>query len=625
MEQRHVRRYGIFFFYDSDGVVDGYIPHMLRDVRKNLDGMTVVCNEFLNDAGKKALSEFTDDIYVRRNFGFDVWAYKEAMAHIGMDALSKYDEVLFFNFTMMGPFFPTKIMFDEMTEKNNDFWGITINHGSQFDPYGLCKWGYLPIYLPTNFIVIKNRMFNSEDFRRYWDEMGDINSVGESICYHEAVFTKHFSDLGYKWDVYSDTRDMLDHSNYPMIRDPLYMVKNKRVPLVKRKTFFYEYENLLSNSDASQARRVMRYLEENTDYDTSLIWENMLRTQNIADLIRTNQLFFTLPDTLSTRRSVDKRIAVVCHIFHMERMQQMFEYLSRLPGVFDLYLITTSESKADTLREVFSKGNWKSLTVLLNAESGREVSSLFISMRPYVMNYDYVCFLHSKKVERYKRTVKGDIMFTHCMENMVVSEDYFNNVIDLFEQQPRLGVLCPPPSFFGDYYKNIGTEWGSDFERVKELAEKWDIKVSLKEEKEPPVPTGFMFWFRTEALKTMFTVPVLREEFKRGEDARATGSYRRAVQKMVPYVAQMNGFYTGYAVSQSFASGYVLNLYHAMREDKVTLLPFFENNNYREFLWDIRRLRLKKGKGNAMVYFKSWLKEILPEKVIKLLKKMIKH
>lgn len=621
MEQRHVRRYGIFFFFDSEGVVDRYIPYMLKDVSENLDGLTVVCNEFLNEEGREALSAFTDDIYVRQNFGFDVWAYKEAMAHVGMDRLAEYDEVLLFNFTMMGPFFPSRIMFDEMSRRDNDFWGISINHGSQYDPYGLCKWGYLPVYLPTNFIVIKKRMFNSEHFRTYWDTMHSISSVGESICYHEAVFTKHFADLGYKWDVYSDTRDMLDHSNYPMIREPLYMLQQKKVPMVKRKSFFYEYENLQSNTDGAQARLVMEYLRQHTDYDTSMIWENMLRTQNMADLVRTNQLFFTLSDTEAAQWDAAGKIAVICHIHDLERLDAIYDYLAVLPDVFDLYIVTTSENSAAAIKEKFAEKNWNRLTVLLNDEAGREVSSLFITMRPYIMQYDYACFIHSKTVKRYKRTVKGNTAFTHCMENVVKSAAFFNNVLALFDEQPNLGVLCPPPVYFGDYYKNSANEWGKEFERVSVLAERWNIKVNINSEKEPIAPTGFMFWFRPKALKTMFTVPINRKNFEKNKDGRETGSYRRVLQKMVPFVAQSHGYFTGYSVSQSFANGYMLNLHHLLREQNVALHPFFESNDHREFLWDIRRLRLKRNKGNAKIYLKSWLKEILPDFVLNLIRR----
>lgn len=626
MDGRHIKRYGIFFFFDADGVVDNYIPYMLEHVSKSLDGLTIVCNEFLNEDGRLKLSKFSDDIFIRKNFGYDVWAYKEAMQHIGRQHLSQYDEVLFFNFTLMGPFYDIEPMFEEMSARKNDFWGLTINHGSKFDPYGLCRYGYLPVYLPTNFIVVKKRLFTSECFETYWSRIPPINSVGESICYHEAVFTKHFCDLGFSWDVFADTREMLDHSNYPMIREPLLMVAEKHVPFVKRKTFFYEYEDLLSNTNGRQAKQLLQFIREKTDYDVDLIWENMLRTQNGADLLRTMSLFYVLDPNkeLVVEKRPNQKIAIICHIYYLDLAEQLFQYLKKLPDVFDLYITTTSKIKQEKIQDIFSKKQWKNLHIIIVNEKGREVSALIIAMRTYILRYDYACFIHSKKVARFQRSVKGRTMLMHCLENLIPSASYFDQIIQLFETNPRLGVLSAPPVYFGDYFKFVGNEWGKDFSAVKTLACKLGVHTNISENKEPLTPTGFMFWFRPEALQSLFTYSFKHSMFSNSDTA-ATGNNRRVLQKTIPFASQAAGFYSAYTSTPGFLADYTISLHHMLRSQNERLWGFFPQSTHRELLENISDLNFSHKQGKLKIYIKAIAKEILPQRIVEMIRRWRKR
>lgn len=80
-----------------------------------------MCNGKLTAQSRKKLGEFTEDILVRKNTGFDVWAYKDGLSYIGWDHLAQYDELVMMNHTI----FPTPhsftSMFDEMEGIEADF------------------------------------------------------------------------------------------------------------------------------------------------------------------------------------------------------------------------------------------------------------------------------------------------------------------------------------------------------------------------------------------------------------------------------------------------------------------------------------------------------------------------
>ena len=123
-ESKDIRRLGIYFFFDSEGVVDDYVIYYLQQLRTVCTEICVVVNGLLNNMVNISLQKCCDGLLVRENIGFDSWAYKEALESYGFDTIAKnYDEVLLNNFTNFGPVYPFSEMFTEMGRKDCDFWG----------------------------------------------------------------------------------------------------------------------------------------------------------------------------------------------------------------------------------------------------------------------------------------------------------------------------------------------------------------------------------------------------------------------------------------------------------------------------------------------------------------------
>ena len=57
-----IRRIAVYFFYDKDGIVDDYIPYLLRDLVKNIEKLIFVSNGPLTAESKEKLAEFTTKI-----------------------------------------------------------------------------------------------------------------------------------------------------------------------------------------------------------------------------------------------------------------------------------------------------------------------------------------------------------------------------------------------------------------------------------------------------------------------------------------------------------------------------------------------------------------------------------
>ena len=72
------KRLAIFFFYDKDGIVDGYVDVLLGGLNEVVEDFVVVVNGKLSAEGRKRFEAHTQYVLVRENVGLDAWAYKES-------------------------------------------------------------------------------------------------------------------------------------------------------------------------------------------------------------------------------------------------------------------------------------------------------------------------------------------------------------------------------------------------------------------------------------------------------------------------------------------------------------------------------------------------------------------
>lgn len=608
------KRLVIFLFYDKDGIVDSYIPYMLKDVKENVSRIFVVSNGKVNDEGKKRLDGIADEIFERENKGFDVWGYKEALEKIGWDALEEYDELVMMNYTIMGPVYPFKEMFDAMAERKLDFWGITKYHYVPYDPFGKIECGYIPEHLQSHFIAVRKNMFMSEEFRNYWEEMPMIHSYEESISFHETKFTPTFADLGYQWEPYVDSSEYEGMCYHPIIYYPTQLIKQKRCPIFKRRNFMHNYEEMVHNSAGESGYELMKFLREQTDYDTDMIWENLLRCDNMYDIKNGLQLNYILPEksTIETEECkayLNKKVAVVFHAYFPDLIESTYSYINNMPANVDVYITTNTEEKKKLFTERFKDHKFNKLEVILIENRGRDVSALLVATKAFIMNYDYVCFAHDKKVTQIEMGSVGASFAYHCLENVLGSEGYIKNVINLFEENPRLGLLTPMPPIHADYTLTIGNDWGPNYLCTVDLAKRLDLNVSIKEDVPPVAPLGTMFWFRPSGMKKLFDVDWEYSDFPK-EPNGVDGTLLHAIERIYSFVVQDAGLYCAWCFNDKYAAITVSNLsYYHSEFNKVVKKVGVEGS----FLDSIARLENRALAGKSLEDAASFLSEAYPQ------------
>ena len=592
VETRDARRYGIYVFYDKDGIVDEYNYYFLEDLRKNLSRLLVICNGDVKTEGLRCFREIADEVVVRDNTGFDITSYKLGIERYGYEELGQFDEIVVLNSTTYGPFYPFSEMFVAMDQRDIDFWGITKFHYVPFEPFGTIKYGYIPEHIQSYFMVFRRSFFETEDFKNYWRNLPEIHSYEEAVGFYETVFTKDFSDKGYKWDVYVDSSD-LEHYTYDPLRDfPKQMIEERRCPVIKRRSFFHDYQEAFSRSCGEGTREAFDFIREELDYDEGLIWKNILRLENQADVKKRMHLNYVLSSTLPLKGGGRKLTAcLVLHIYYEELAQYCYKYVTSMPKGTDIYITVPSEEKKKYVKKVFRPLEGYQWEIRIVGNRGRDVAPFLVGCKDLIDKYDLICKVHDKKVYQVTPMSIGESWAYKCFENLLKNKIFVENVIATFEQNPFLGMLMPPVPNHGPYYPTCGKgEWGDNFKVTREVAEQLGVKVSMTPDKEPVAPLGSMFWVRTKALKSLFGHDWQYQEFPK-EPIETDATLLHAIERVYPFCVQQEGYYPALLMVDTYARIELTNWKYINGELHKAAMNRVGVQRHRELLERIRGLK----------------------------------
>lgn len=517
-----VKRLGIYVIYDRDGIIDDYIPYFLSAVSPHLAHLVIVCNGKLTDAGRQKLLPFTTDIFVRSNEGYDAGAVKEVLDHLyGWDEVLKYDELLIANDTFYGPLFPLSPCFEEMSKRKVDFWGMTKQGELQYPGRGPnAAPTRLAPHIQSYFMNVKKRLLHSRDFRSFWEQLHISHAIHEIIYRYEVAFTTTFAERGYTWEVYLDVGPMIsqdapDNYNYSVL-DSVHLIKKYRSPFIKRKAFAYrtDNDNDLRVMGNERKNELMQLITEETTYDTDLIWDNLLRTTEMSDIVIAQHLYYILPagDYGAIQQNERKYGAVVmAHLTGICELIESLDYLKRLPPDLDIVVMTSEEEIVNTVRASLPKAD---VHLIENATHDLE-ALLSLQMQK---TYDYLCFVSDQVPREIDCREREKLSYRYLLwENTLASAGYMERIFELFRENKRLGYLTVPQPYYGRLFAKLDSN-----------------KV---------IATGNAFWCRTSAIRRWL------ESDRDGESV-----VTQEIGRIFSRVAQAEGYFSGVIMSDRYAA-----------------------------------------------------------------------
>ncbi len=553
-----LKRLGIFCMYDSEGIADDYIIFLLQEMKKISTHLSVVCNGELTEESRRRLEKITDDITVRENQGFDMEAWRQKILQTN---LADYDELILFNDSFYGPFRPFAEIFDEMNKKNPDadFWGLTV-HGEILDQYGISPYGYIPEYIQPYFLVFRQKMLHSQKFLEYWQTKENNLDSELTLKRRRFCLTKIFYHKGFDYAIYCDTRALEREYDLNIDQDVINaerLLKEYKCPILRRKVFMAERKDYVKENYGDVPRQSLNFIKDCTNYDIDLIFQNLLRTQNITLIKENLGLNYILTNELSAEvdETVLKNSVIIAHLYYEDLIPQCVEYLLNAPPEISIIVTTGNEKKKSLVEKLFKEANRK-VEVRLVAARGRDLSALLVGCADAFKKYKYLCFVHDKKSMRPNESVAiGDAFFKILWENNLGGRNFIKNILATFESDSKLGLLAPPRPYNGGYKILFFTQkyWSGDcLDKTIELAEELGISKDLISEDHEPLAIGSAFWCRTEALKKLTAKNWTVEDFPE-EPMPLDGTISHALERIFPFAAQAAGFYTGQVINSEFA------------------------------------------------------------------------
>ncbi|MBP1077980.1 rhamnosyltransferase [Microbacterium terrae] len=498
--------------------------------------MLVVVNGSLTDAGRAKLEPVSDEILVRENVGFDIWAHKEALDHVGA-GLTEFDEVVLTNDTWFGPVRPYGPVFERMQGRAVHFWGMT-DHAEEV-PNPFTNEGRLPYHLQSFWIAVRREMFLSEAWGQYWRDLPEMPSYFDAVLKHEAVFTEYFTDRGHTVDVAfgSAGRDVTDPS---VLQSDILL--DEGLPTLRRRPF-EDYPPFLDRH-AVFGRRILD-AAAGYGFPVDLILQHLARNVPPKVLNTDAGMLEVLPETdVSYDPERPLRIVAIAHIFYDDMTDEILDHLDMLPGGYDLVVTTPDRGKAAAIRRIVEARPISRGAVdvrVLPSNDGRDQSAFLIECRDVLLggDYDLVVKVHSKRTPQDGFNV-GRHFKGQQFENLLNSPGYAANIVALFQKEPGLGLVYPPTIHIG--YPTMGRGWWSNKPGFEELARALGVRVPL-DDISPLAPYGSMYIARPEALAVLVEHEWRYEQFG-GAEAYQDGGLAHILERMPSYAAGERGFHT---------------------------------------------------------------------------------
>ena len=595
-----MNRLGIYFFYDKEGVVDEYVTYYLEHLKPFCSELCVVVNAPLTSEGRKKLSSVSDCLLVRDNTGFDSQAYKYAIEYYGYEKLKNYDELILCNFTCYGPVYPFKKMFDKMDASDSDFWGITRyprRNGIICDKQ---KTPYINEHIMSFFMGIRQNMLKDESFKEYWETIEVANNYAEAVVVNELRFTDYFEQRGFTSATFMPYETVKDFCENSATFNPEVLLKYE-CPIVKRRAFFSDYGLMILFGNGSQGSNALQYIKYHTKYDVNMIWDNLLRTQPGSILKRNLHLNYFLDEDKYTgdekQLKAKQKIAMLCYCYYDDMLEYCYNYAKNLPEWADVYLFVVDEKVAKVAKKIFAKLPNKT-EVRVKENRGQLASAVLISGKDIFEKYDLVCVTQAKKTSQLQDKVSSENFCNHCWDGVLKSKAYVLNLIQTYNDNPRMGYSCNMPPHWGEFCGHIGNEVGCNREQMKKLMKKFELNIPFDEE--PIASYGECYWVRAKGYKKILSYEWKHSDFPEAKCTPKDGFILNALERLMPVFVQEQGFYPAWILPKSAAILYVDNIYYRLRKSNQSLylnVPNLSSEylNAPNLSSEIRQLIVKKG------------------------------
>ena len=217
----------IFAHFDKDCIIDDNVLYYLKQLKTIADKIIFVSDCELNKGELAKLDGLTDYTLAHRHGEYDFGSYKRGLQLIIENGLlDNTDTLILANDSCFGPFCSLKVFFDQMQEKDCDFWGIASNENRYANKTFESKEAGNR-HVQSYFVVFKNQVVHSDVFRNFLLSVKKEDNKEDIIFKYEMGLTDILCKAGFRYccnttDIF--TKNMEDLFK-PEIQEPCIFFK----------------------------------------------------------------------------------------------------------------------------------------------------------------------------------------------------------------------------------------------------------------------------------------------------------------------------------------------------------------------------------------------------------------
>lgn len=468
------------------------------------------------------------------------------------DSFQNYDEIILVNSSLIGPFYSLQNILESMDSVEADFWGLL-----KYAPMFTSDKKTIPSHIDSHFLVFR-RSCSEKLFSKELKTSVEEN-CGNGLSF-DIAFTYSLEQIGCVGKVYCSTKEyenIRNCNNFNYFFGKAYdLVRKKGCPFVPYQVFTHKN---LKTDQGNDARKLMEYIGSQSEELQEYFWKKLLKYADIGDIYRGLHLDYVLSKYHVNFREKIENTAVIIHIYYSDILESVVSYIKEIPKEIDIYITTSVEANIPIIHQIFTENGIENYQIVKVENRGRDCSALLVGCRDIIKKYRYLCFLHDKKTSGNNGACTvGEVFMESLFENLIGSEAYIHNVYYLLEHNSFLGIVAPPMPLHGQYFCLKENAWTCCYDKTVELAERIKLKSKMDYNK-PPFILSTSFWCRTEALEPLWSYPFSYEDFVE-EPMPEDGTISHAIERILPYVAQHQGFYSGVVMNEEYASVQISNL-----------------------------------------------------------------
>ena len=232
------------------------------------------------------------------------------------------------------------------------------------------------------------------------------------------------------------------------------------------------------------------------------------------------------------REKKDVRIGVFAHIFYSDLADYVVGYTNNITEDCTVYISTSSIVDAKIIRQVFEKRSNHKFIIRIAPNRGRDIGPMLVTFRDALESCDYAVHIHTKKSKHYNRDF--DEWRNHLFDMNLGSPDLVTAILDTLDR-PDVGAVAP--EHFAPIKPLI--QWGGNFHNVEHLM--WLSGEQITPRHVLDLPSGSMFWFKTEALKKLLDLNLDYYHFD-PEGGQVDGTLAHAIERSFFNFVEIAGY-----------------------------------------------------------------------------------